>query len=226
MHKAVWKGYLEDADWVASIQFIYFLCNFSTSRCCSQYKHLSNNMSHMMEVKQWCHLQIMTLYSIRSSREQLPWWLRRALCIMKLMLSRSSVETERLLPPRSTEGQTAHHDTAPLCSVLLPVLCSVLFFSSHPESLLPGGTRGGTVNHSWGYEKCVCDSGVWAVKPEQWAVKERSSSSMIQTVQGAHPPLCPILFLLPLGTYNSCTRVRAPPLNRHIMHRTVVYDAS
>lgn len=65
--------------------------------------------------------------------------------------------TEHLLPPQSTEGQTAHHYTTTLFSVLVTfhftVLCSVLFFSlsSHPESLLLGEMRGVTMNHSWVY---------------------------------------------------------------------------
>lgn len=94
------------------------------------------------------------------------------------------------------------------------VLCSVpffFFFSSHPESLLPRETRGVTVSHSPGYEvpclcTCVravhggrCDSVVWAVKPEEWAEKERSGSSTMQTVQGSDLLPCPLSSPLSLG---------------------------
>lgn len=69
--------------------------------------------------------------------------------------------TERLLPPQSTEGQTAHCSSILCCvsrSFPFAVLCSVLFFclSSHPESLLPGEMRGGNHESFLGVWNGVC----------------------------------------------------------------------
>lgn len=73
--------------------------------------------------------------------------------------------TERLLPPQSTEGQTAHCSSIRhFCAVLaalFPSLYYVLSFSSAcPRTLSHcslGKWGGVTMNHSWGYEMaCVC----------------------------------------------------------------------
>lgn len=106
--------------------------------------------------------------SLLGSTEQLSWWLRPALCIMKLMFSRSYAAQSCLLPPQSTEGQTAHHYTTRLCPVfssLFTALYYVLSFSSLSLSPLTLshyslGKWGGNDESCWeggGYKKaCVC----------------------------------------------------------------------
>ena len=136
-------------------------------------------------------------------------------------------------PLKSTEGQTAHRHTAP-CSLhfalLRIVLCpfSLSLFSSQPESLLPGGKRGGKDESFLGgyvvacervrtrvFPGRMCDSVMWVVKPEWWAETERSSSTMEITRHRAETLSSSFLLLLLLEGHNSCTRSTAQTLNRH-----------
>lgn len=121
--------------------------------------------------------------------------------------------TERLLPPQSTEGQTAHCSSI-LCvlAALFPSLYYVLSFSSAcPRTLSHcslGKWGGVTMNHSWGYEMaCVCARShtsvnswvtVWfsCVGCETWGVgREKEEQQQHDTDSTRQRPFTLSLFL-------------------------------
>lgn len=171
--------------------------------------------------------------------------------------------SERLLPPQSTEGQTAHRYTTPPrslfpplvslhCIMFCPFLLLLPLFS--PWLTTPRGKRvRGVDNESFlGVWKSVCvccvhvcacvqahtrafhgwqyDSAVWAVKPEQWAEPERSSSSNSSSViWGRDPPLCPHSLPPTPGEIQQLQQIHSTDpehTHTHTMHRILVYDAS
>lgn len=100
--------------------------------------------------------------SLLSSVEQLLWWLRPAICMMKLMFSRSSVAQSACCLLKALKAKLLI--VRAFCAVLaalFPSLYYVLSFSSAcPRTLSHcslGKWGGVTMNHSWGYEMaCVC----------------------------------------------------------------------
>lgn len=96
---------------------------------------------------------------------QLPWWLRPALCIMKLMFSKSSVALSACCLLKALKAKllivTPLHSA--LCSLHFSLhcimFCPFLLFLLSPWVTAPQGNEGVTMNHSSGYEKvrvCAC----------------------------------------------------------------------
>lgn len=191
--------------------------------CSTQYYHVGDNTRHIKGMihslihmlKQWwmpLAENVPLLYSI----DQLPWWLRPALCIMKLMFSKSSVAQSACCLLKALKARlliVTQLDCA-LCSLFTSLYYALSFSSFSPLTLshCSPGKWGGNDESFLGISKSVCvcvyvckcahgwlcDSGVWAVKPEKWAGKERSSSTM-QTVKGRDPLLCPFSPTIALG---------------------------
>ncbi len=160
--------------------------------------------------------------------------------------------TERLLPPQSTEGQTAHRYTTRLCSLfssLFTLRYYVLSFSSFcPPTLshCSPGKWGGNHESLLGVWKSVCACvcvcvqvrthvrvmgdcviqacGLWNLRSGQR--KRGAAAARYRQYRAETLFYAPFLHLLPLGRYNSCTRYRAPPVNGHTTHKTLMYDAS
>lgn len=131
----------------------------------------------------------------------------------------------------------------PNCSSLHSLHSSVVlsfsfFFSPHPESLLPGGNEGGNsesflrvwsnvcvcVQMHTSLSVCVfygrlCDSVEWAVKPEEWVVKERSSTGTKRRVKGSHLLFCPISSPPALRETQQLHRREQHPFNCFTIHR-------
>lgn len=154
------------------------------------------------------------------SIEQLLWWLRPALCIMNLMFGSSPVTQSVCCLLKSTEGQTAHHYTtlSVLCTLYFTLLYAVLFSSSsHPDSLFPRGNEGGNHESLLRVWKSLCvracvrmqvrtymyfiggsviqACGFWNLRSGQ----RKRSSSLMGSVQGRIPFLCPFSPPLALG---------------------------
>lgn len=143
-----------------------------------------------------------------SSTEQLPWWLRPALCMMKLQISRSSVAQSACCLLKALKAKLL---------IIIPLYHCIMFcpFLLSPWVTAPWGNEGGNresflglwnssqlrthVYHGW-----QCDSFVWAVKPEEWAKEREEPQQCIADCIRQILFSVPFLLLLSLVKHNSC----------------------
>lgn len=161
--------------------------------------------------------------SLLSAIDQLPWWLRPALCIMKLMLSRSSVAQCAccLLKPLKAKLLIV----TPLDSALYSLnfslhcirFCPVLFLPPLTLSHCSPGKWGGNGESFLGVCVCKCactcvslgDCTIQACGLWNLSSGQRKRGAAVAWYRADTLFSVPFLLLLPLGKHNSCTRHRA-----------------